>query len=317
MRVGVFTTALADRSLEAAIDVLERVGAEALEVGVGGYPGTHHCDAAALLADHREAERWHRSITERGLVVSALSAHANPLHPVPEVAAEGRAVLERALELAELLGISVVNAFSGCPGDGPGAKAANWITTPWPTEFADTLRWQWEACALPYWQDVAQLATRRGVTVAVEAHPGFLVYNLRTLLALREACGPAIAANFDPSHLWWQGADPLTNVRALAQAGALAHVHAKDTWLEDDVVRLHGTLDNTPRDQLTERAWSFRTIGYGQGEQAWRDIVSTLLTVGYDGVISIEHEDRLLSTEDGLTQAVGLLRRLRPNNGGK
>jgi sugar phosphate isomerase/epimerase len=317
MKVGVFTTALSDRPLEAALDTIERIGAQAVEIGVGGYPGSHHCDAAALLADHGSARRWYRSILDRDLVVSALSAHANPLHPDPSKAAEGRAVLDRALALAELLGIGVVNAFSGCPGDGPQATAPNWITTPWPTEFAEVLRWQWESCAVPYWRDVAELAQRRGVTVAIEPHPGFLVYNLRTLLALRDACGPAIAANLDPSHLWWQGADPLAVARALTNVGALAHVHAKDTWLEHDIVRLHGTLDTTPRDHLAERAWFFRTVGYGQGEQAWRDLISTLLTVGYDGVISIEHEDRLLSIEDGLTKAVDLLRRLQPDNGGK
>jgi sugar phosphate isomerase/epimerase len=296
------------------LDELEALGAEAIEVGVGGYPGAHHCDARALLADRTAARRWHESITERGLVVSALSAHANPLHPDPAEAAEARAVLERALELAELLGIGVVNAFSGCPGDGPAATAPNWITTPWPDDFARVLAWQWQECALPYWSETAALAKRRGVTVAIEPHPGFLVYNLRTLLALREACGPAVAANFDPSHLWWQGADPLTVVRALGEAGALAHVHAKDTWIDEDVVRRHGTLDTTPRDRLSERAWSFRTIGYGQGEQAWADLISALLTAGYDGTVSIEHEDRLLGTDDGLAKAVGLLRRLRPGH---
>jgi sugar phosphate isomerase/epimerase len=316
MKVGVFTTVLSDRPLGAALDTIARIGAQAVEIGVGGYPGSYHCDAVALLADHDAARRWHRSILDRGLVVSALSAHANPLHPDADEAADGRAILERALELAELLGIEVVNAFSGCPGDGPQATAPNWITTPWPSEFAETLRWQWEASALPYWHRIAGLAARRGVTVAIEMHPGFLVYNLRTLLALRDACGPAIAANFDPSHLWWQGADPLAVARALAQAGALAHVHAKDTWLEHEIVRLHGTLDTTPRDRVSERAWVFRTIGYGQGEQAWRDLISTLLTVGYDGVVSVEHEDPLLGIEDGLAKAVGLLRRLQPDNGG-
>ena len=314
MRIGVFTTVLADRPLPAALDALVDAGAEAVEVGVGGYPGAHHCDTAALLADPAAARRWHESITARGLVVSALSAHANPLHPVAAEAEEARAVLDRALELAELLGIGVVNAFSGCPGDAPGARAPNWVTTPWPPEFARVLEWQWEACALPYWSAVAERAARRGVTVAVEPHPGFLVYNLRTLLALRDACGPAIAANFDPSHLWWQGADPLAVIRALGAAGAIAHVHAKDTWIDADVTRLHGTLDTTPRERehMAQRSWVFRTVGYGQGEQAWADLISALLTAGYDGVVSVEHEDRLLSTEDGLAKAVRLLRRLRP-----
>jgi sugar phosphate isomerase/epimerase len=317
MRIGVFSTALADLPFEAMLDELAELGVEALEVGVGGYPGAHHCDAGALLADRAAARRWRQAVAERGLVVSALSAHANPLHPDAAVAAEAGAVLERALAAAELLEVPVVNAFSGCPGDAPNATAPNWVTTPWPHELAALLEWQWESCALPYWTGAAELAQRRGVTIAIEPHPGFLVYNLRTLLRLRDAAGSAIAANFDPSHLWWQQADPLAVVRALGEAGALAHVHAKDTWLDAGVMRLHGVLDNAPRDRahVADRAWSFRTIGFGQGEQAWRDLVSALLTAGYDGAISIEHEDPLLGARDGLAKAVALLRRIVPAEG--
>lgn len=312
MRIGVFTTILRDSSFEAVLDQLAGLGVEAIEVGVGGYPGAEHCDAAALLADPEKARRWRAAVAARGMEVSALSAHANPLHPEPAVARDAQAVLERALEAAELLEIPVVNAFSGCPGDGPGARAPNWITTPWPPEFEAVLDWQWEACALPYWVETAALAERRGVRIGIEPHPGFLVYNLRSLLRLREAAGPALAANFDPSHLWWQGADPLAVIRALGEAGALAHVHAKDTWLDANMTRLHGVLDTTPRDRLSERSWSFRTVGYGQGEQAWRDLISALLTAGYSGAVSVEHEDRLMSVDDGLAKAVELLLRIRP-----
>ena len=311
MKIGVFTTILSDRSFEAALDELAALGAEAVEVGVGGYPGAHHCDSAALLADPGAARAWLEAVAARGLVVSALSAHANPLHPDADEAAEARALLERALALAELLEVPVVNAFSGCPGDGPGARVPNWVTTPWPPEFAALLDWQWEQCALPYWTETAELAERRGVRIAIEPHPGFLVYNVGTLLRLREAAGPAIAANFDPSHLWWQGADPVEAVRALGEAGALAHVHAKDTWLNADVIRRDGVLDTTPRDRIAQRAWAFRTVGCGQGEQAWRDLIGALASAGYDGVMSVEHEDPLLGTEDGLRKALDLLLRLR------
>jgi sugar phosphate isomerase/epimerase len=315
MRIGVFTAILGDLPFDAALDRVAALGAEAVEVGAGGYPGAQHCDTAALLADAGAARRWREQVASRGLVVSALSAHANPLHPDPGVAAEARDLLDRALAAAELLEVPVVNAFSGCPGDGPGARAPNWVTTPWPQEFADVLAWQWEESALPFWTETAALAKRRGVRVAIEPHPGFLVYNLGTLLRLREAAGGAIAANFDPSHLWWQGADPLEAIRVLAAEGALAHVHAKDTWLNPHVIRRDGVLDTTPRDRIAERAWAFRTVGFGQGEQAWRNLMSALLTAGYDGVVSVEHEDPLLGTEDGLAKALELLLRLRPAPG--
>ena len=279
---------------------------------MGGYPGARHCDTKALLADPGAARRWREAVAARGLVVSALSAHANPLHPDPAQAAEGRAVLERGMAAAELLEVPVVNAFSGCPGDSEGGRTPNWITTPWPPEFAALLEWQWEECALPFWTEAAASAQRHGVRIAVEPHPGFLVYNVATLLRLREAAGPAIAANFDPSHLWWQGADPLEAVRLLGEAGALAHVHAKDTWLNEPLIRAQGVLDTTPRDRIEGRAWAFRTVGHGHDETEWRGLLLALEDAGYDGVVSVEHEDALMGAEEGLAKALEMLLRVRP-----
>jgi sugar phosphate isomerase/epimerase len=308
-RVGVFTAVLADRSFEAALDHVAGLGAGAVEVGCGGYPGAAHCDPAALLADPAAARAWRGAVAARGLEVSALSAHANPLHPDPGERAGARAVLERALAVAELLEVPVVNAFSGCPGDGTGGREPNWVTTAWPPEFARVLEWQWEACALPYWAETAALARRRGVTIAVEPHPGFLVYNVRTLLRLREAAGPGLAANFDPSHLWWQGADPLAVIAALGEAGALAHVHAKDTELVADRIARDGVLETTAADRPQERAWRFRTVGLGHPEPDWGAMLGALRAAGYDGTVSVEHEDRLLDAEEGLARAVALLLR--------
>jgi sugar phosphate isomerase/epimerase len=312
MRVGVFTAVLGDRPVEAALDHIAGLGADAVEVGTGGYPGGDHCDPEALLADPAAARRWREAIESRGLAVSALSAHANPLHPEGAVRASGRALLERTLAVAELLEVPVVNAFSGCPGDGAGGREPNWVTTAWPGEYARVLEWQWEACALPYWIETAELARRRGVTIAIEPHPGFLVYNVRTLLRLRSATGPAIAANFDPSHLWWQGADPLAVIAALGHAGALAHVHAKDTELIADRIARDGVLETTPADRPQERAWRFRTVGLGHPEPEWAAMLAALRAAGYDGTVSIEHEDRLVDAEEGLAHAVKLLLRARP-----
>ena len=220
-------------------------------------------------------------------------------------------MLERGIAAAELLEVPVVNAFSGCPGDIEGGRTPNWVTTPWPPEFAALLKWQWEECALPFWTEAAASAQRHGVRIAVEPHPGFLVYNVATLLRLREAAGPAIAANFDPSHLWWQGADPVEAIRLLGEAGALAHVHAKDTWLNEELIRAQGVIDTTPRDRVEGRAWAFRTVGLGHGEGTWRDLLGALRAAGYDGVVSVEHEDPLLSAEEGLAKAVDTLLALR------
>jgi sugar phosphate isomerase/epimerase len=203
-----------------------------------------------------------------------------------------------------------VIAFSGCPGDHPGARFPNWVTCAWPNDFLEILEWQWNERVLPYWSAEAAFAQENGVRIAFEMHPGFVVYNPETLLRLREAAGDAVGANFDPSHLFWQGIDPVEAIRTIGQAGALFHFHAKDTYLDAANVRVNGVLDAKQYDRVLERAWTFRTVGYGHGEAVWRDIVSALRVVGYDGAISIEHEDILLSIDEGLEKAVRFLQGL-------
>ena len=312
MKIGVFTAILSHLPLEAALDHLTSIGVEAVELSSGGYAGTAHCDAAALVADRAAATALRRAITDRGLTISALSAHANPLHPNRAEADEAHAIFERTLELAEMLEVPVVNTFAGCPGGGPDDRTPNWVTCAWPDDFLRILEWQWEERVAPYWTEAAELAERRGVKIAIEPHPGFVVYNVETMLRLRAAAGPVVGVNFDPSHLFWQGIDAVEAIRVLAEAGAIHHVHAKDTAIDPARCRRIGVLDTTPSAFPERRAWTFRTVGFGQGEQIWRDIVSELQLNGYDGTVSIEHEDRLLTVEDGLSKAVELLLRIRP-----
>ncbi len=184
------------------------------------------------------------------------------------------------------------------------------MTCSWPDDFPATLSWQWEEKVIPYWTTEAAFAAEHGVRIGVEMHPGFVVYNPSTLTRLHDACGPSIAANFDPSHLFWQGIDPVVAIRFLARRDLIAHVAAKDTYLVSENIALDGVLETRPASDLGERAYLFRTIGFGQGEQVWRDIVSSLRMAGYDGTISIEHEDRLLPAEIGIEKAARLLREL-------
>jgi sugar phosphate isomerase/epimerase len=311
MKLGVFTPVLYDRDLDAALDHLAGLGVEAVEIGTGNWPGDTHLDLGALLADHAQARALKRKVTERGMVISALSQHGNPIHPDPAIAARSHDVWLRTLELAELLEVPVVNAFSGCPGGGPDDRTPNWVTCTWPDDFARALAWQWDERVIPYWQEQLEPLRRHGVKVAIELHPGFNVYNVETMLRLREATGEEVGANYDPSHLFWQGMDPVATIKALGRA--IHHVHAKDTFLDAGNVAVNGVLDTKGYDRLGERSWYFRTIGFGQGEKAWRDILSALRLVGYDWVISIEHEDGLLSNEEGLAKAVELLLALRPS----
>ena len=207
--------------------------------------------------------------------------------------------------MAEALGVDTVVTFSGCPGGGPGDKHPNWVTCPWPPDFSQTVAWQWEEVMIPYWEETARFAADRGVRIAIEMHPGFCVYNTATALALREAVGETIGSNFDPSHLFWQGADPSKVIRALGDS--IYHFHAKDTKIDPINAPVNGVLDNTSYADYAERSWIFRTVGYGHGEGVWRDMVSNLRLVGYDGALSIEHEDGLMSSREGFEKAVSFL----------
>jgi len=237
-----------------------------------------------------------------GLQISALSCHGNCLHPDKAFAEKNIAVQTDAIKLAEKLGLKVVIDFSGCPGAEESSTKPNWVTCPWPPDYLDILNWQWEKKVIPYWTKQAKFAADHGVKVAFEMHPGFVVYNTETLLKLRDACGKNLGANFDPSHLFWQGIEPVASVRKLGKA--IFHVHAKDSKVDPFNVAVNGVLDTKHYGDEINRAWIFRTCGYGHTLGWWKDFVSTLRMVGYDGVLSIEHEDSLMSAMEGLKKAV-------------
>ena len=310
MRLGVFTVLYGKLPLEQALDKLAALGFEAVEIGTGNYPGSDHADPDELLGDRAKARALRQALESRGLVISALSQHGNPLHPDESFARSSHETWRKTLRLAEALEVDTVIAFSGCPGDHPGARYPNWVTCAWPDDYLKILDWQWNDRVIPYWREEAELARRHGVRVAFEMHPGFVVYNTETLLRLREAAGENVGANFDPSHLFWQGIDPIEAIRALGRVGAMFHFHAKDTYLDPANVRVNGVLDAKRYDRVLERSWTFRTVGYGHGETVWRDMLSALRTIGYDGAISIKHEDILLSIDEGLAKAVEFLKPL-------
>jgi sugar phosphate isomerase/epimerase len=169
------------------------------------------------------------------------------------------------------------------------------------------LDYQWNEVLIPYWKKTGEFAKAHGVDkIALEMHPGFCVYNPETLLRLREAVGDVIGANFDPSHLFWQGINPVSAIKALK--GAIHHFHAKDTKIDERNVQINGVLDNKHYGDILGRSWVFRTVGYGHGQEVWNDMISMLKSVGYDGPISIEHEDALMSIDEGLSKAVEFLK---------
>jgi DNA-(apurinic or apyrimidinic site) lyase len=307
--VGVLTAALGDDPLDETLSYLADIGVDAVELGCGGFPGQAHVDRERLLDEADARADLRAELDEHGLRVSALAVHNNPLHPDEERAATADTELRETIRLADELGVGTVTCFSGLPAGGPNDEVPNWITAPWPSEHADAHAYQWEV-ATDYWSDLAAVAADHGVDIAVEMHPNMLVYEPTGLLRLREATNERVGANFDPSHLYWQGIDVTAAIRALGERDAIHHVHAKDTKVYDANADVKGVLDTADYTEESDRSWLFRTVGYGHGETHWKDVVSTLRMVGYDGALSIEHEDSLTSSREGLEKAVDLLQRV-------
>jgi sugar phosphate isomerase/epimerase len=306
MKLGVFTPLFAKLSFEDMLKRVQAAGLDAVEIGTGGFPGRDHIDPDALLASADKAREYRQRVADHGLEICALSCHCNPLHPNRDTAREDDELIRRTLRLAEKLEVGTVVTFSGCPGDSDEAKVPNWITSPWPPEMLETLEWQWNEKAIPYWRKTTEAARDHGVRIALEAHPNFIVHNVDTMLRLRAACGEHLGINLDPSHLWWRGVDIPQAIRALGLA--IHHFHAKDVVVDRANAAVQGVVDARSYEQLAERAWRFRSVGHGHDLLAWKEIMEALRLVGYDRVVSLEHEDALMSIDEGFQTAIDTLR---------
>lgn len=306
MNLSVLANLYGSKTLDEALKIISELGVHTVEIGAGGYPGKAHCNPAELLADEKKLNEFVATFKKYDVTICALACHGNPLHPNTATAKAYHDDFINAILLAEKLKLDTVIGFSGCPGDSDGSKYPNWVTCPWPGDFLEILDWQWNEKLIPYWKEVGSFALAHGVKhIAFEMHPGFCVYNPATLLRLREAVGDVIGANFDPSHLIWQGIDPVAAIRELK--GAIYHVHAKDTKIDHYNTAANGVLDTKPYQDELNRSWVFRTVGWGNNEVYWRDLVSNLRLCGYNRVLSIEHEDSLMSIDEGLSKAVAFL----------
>jgi len=304
MKLGVFTVLFSEKPFEEMLDYVKEAGVETIELGTGGYPGNAHCNLDELLNDPAKLKNFKKAVDDRGLTISSLSCHGNALTPDKEFASQCHDTFVKSVQLAEQLEVPVVTTFSGTPGAYEGAQVPSWSLAPWPTEYAEILKWQWEEKLIPYWQKWGQFAKDHHVKVALELHGGFLVHTPATLLKLREATSEAIGANLDPSHLWWQGIDPVEAIKILGKKNAIHFFHAKDTYIDQNNVNMHGLMDMQSYANMQDRAWTFRTVGFGHDMKTWADIISALRLVGYDGAVSIEHEDGLMSIEEGFNRAV-------------
>ena len=257
MKVGVFTPLLSQFPLEKVFEKLKKLNIDMVELGTGNYPGDPHCKLS-MLDNATELKEFKKKLSDNGFTISALSCHGNPLHPDSVVAKAYQDTSKRTVRLAEKLGVPVVIDFSGCPGDSDNAKYPNWVTCPWPPEYLDLLAWQWEKKTIPYWTKHAKFAKDHGVRIAIEMHPGFVVYSPETMLKLRSICGDSIGCNYDPSHMFWQAIDPIAAIRVLGDS--IFHVHAKDTQIYEPNLAKTGVLDTKKYTDERNRAWIFRTI---------------------------------------------------------
>jgi len=307
MKLGIFTCLLGERPAEEVFKYVSELGIQTVEIGAGGNPGDAHMKPLDLLADSKKIEDYKEMLKRYNLEISALSVHSNHVHPNKEIAEKAHTDFINACKVAEKLGVDTINTFSGCPGDHPGAKYANWVTCGWPDDYPAILEYQWNDVLIPYWKAAVKEAGEYGIKkIALEMHGGFCVYNVASLLKLRKAVGPEIGTNFDPSHLLWQGADPVAAIKVLKEA--IFHFHAKDTRIDAGNTAVNGLLDLHHYGDVLNRSWVFRTVGYGNDYLLWNDIISALKAVGYDGAISIEHEDCLMSKKEGLEKAVKFLK---------
>jgi sugar phosphate isomerase/epimerase len=307
MKLGLCASLYLENPLDDVFDFVQKMGVQGLEIYTGGSGKSRHIDIDDLLSSDAALQKYIDRFKKRNLEISTLNCAGNPVHPIREKAEIDRQGFKRSVLLCEKMGMDKLIVFSGTPGGGPEDKTPNWITCPWPDEFLEVRKYQWEEVLVPYWKEAAQFARNHGVTkLAFEMHPGFCVYNPETLLALRERVGCEIGANFDPSHLMWQGIDP--SLAILELKDVVYSVHAKDVFVNHDFIRRNGPNDAKHYSDSLHRAWTFRTVGYGHNEETWRSIVSALASIGYDGFLNIEHEDIYMSRQEGIEKASNLLR---------
>lgn len=306
MKLSVLTVPLQSWPAEKVFAYLHSLGVQMVELGTGGFTNDNHLKPEVYLNDDDKVAQMKALLQENELEISALSCHGNPVHPDPQTAQRYHEIFVNTCKLAQKFGVDTVVTFSGCPGDCAASKRPNWVTCPWPSEYGEILDWQWNEVLIPYWKQAVEIARSYGVTkIAFEMHPGFCVYNTATMLRIREAVGDTLGANFDPSHLIWQGMDPVAAIRELK--GAIYHFHAKDTYVDPYNKAKYGVLDTGAYGDLSDRSWTFRTVGYGSDTKLWKDMMSALRMAGYDGAVSIEHEDALMSVREGLEKAIAFM----------
>lgn len=321
MKFGAYTACLHDRPLDEALKVLGELGLTSAEINAGGFVPAPHLPIDDILAGEDARQDYLGRFARAGITLTGLNVNGNPLNPDPEVGPRHAADLHRAIDVAAALGVKRIVAMSGLPQGEPGGRVANWVVNPWDSQFLDILDYQWNEVAVPFWTDVNARAAAADVKICIEMHPQNLVFNPPTLRRLVEQTGAThVGAEMDPSHLFWQGMDPVACVEHLGDL--VFHAAAKDTRINTVNARLYGVLDDrfvrTPADAnpvgLGGRntlnrwpqhpSWEFVAVGRGHGvAEFWVPFLQALHAVDPDMAVNIEHEDMEFDQVEGLRMA--------------
>jgi sugar phosphate isomerase/epimerase len=307
MRLSFCTDSLGHLPFEAMLDKLLELGVYGVEMTTGGWSPAPHLRTEELLASASKRQQLLQALASRGMTIAALNVSGNPLD-VGELGQRHRQDTEHALALAGELGVQKIVMMSGLPPASPHDTIPNWITytVSWPPTLKNCLDYQWNEVAIPYWQGLVERAKARGVArFALENFSSMLVWNPETLFRLRDAVGPMVGLNLDPSHLLWMGGDPIAAARALGPA--IHHVHGKDVRLERGLVNINGLLETRPVEDVANRAWNYVAVGCGQDLQWWKEFFSVVRMMGYNDWVSLEMEDLTMSVEAGVTSSIAAL----------
>lgn len=303
MKIGLNTDGFGAFALEECLNKAAVLGMSCVEFGMGGWSSAPHLKIDDLLGSPSERDRLLGMLRDRELEISALNCSGNQLHP-GQIGPDDTELACKTLELAKLLGVQRVVMMSGLPG-APGDRHPNWITSSWPLEAMEILEWQWKERVIPWWREFGARAEKSGIRLCVEQHGRQVVYNSESFFRLRDAIGPVVGVNFDPSHLIWMGGDPVSAIHVLGEC--IYHVHGKDSRIEP-ASKVNGLLDTKHVTPVRPRFWNFVSLGHGSSVRAWLDIVRALKAVGYDDVISIENEDYSMDAEAAVATSVSTLR---------
>jgi sugar phosphate isomerase/epimerase len=332
MKLGAYTACLHDKSLDETLSILRDLGLNSVEINAGGFIGTPHLPVTELLENVEARRRYLSVFGKYGIELTALNCNGNPLHPDPEVT-HGED-LKRTIRLAGLLGITTVITMSGLPAPEAGGSRPSWTVLPWDSVYKETLDYQWQQVAVPFWTEIQQLAAEHDVNVAIEMHPHNLVFNPATLKRLVELTTPEdgnhLGAEMDPSHLFWQHIDP---VNAIEDLGDLVFCAAAKDTLIHQAAAVNGVLDDRfewiPAEEHplglgghytvtrwpAAPSWSFVAVGRGHDVEYWTRFLAALQEHTRVRVVNIEHEDASMAQVEGLEYAARNLIKARDQAG--